>query len=99
MKERMVCELCQCEVPKLTRHHLIPKKLHRKNWFKKRYTWEQMQQTVDLCVACHKEIHTYLDHKELGQSYNTLEKLQSHEGVKRYVKWRRKKEKWLCKQD
>jgi len=36
------CELCQRPVTKLTRHHLIPKHLHRKKRFQKLFTKEEL---------------------------------------------------------
>ncbi len=33
-----ICELCKREVDHTTRHHLIPRTLHRNKWFKKNYS-------------------------------------------------------------
>jgi len=51
------CEFCLRETRAgTTEHHLIPSTLHSNEWFKKRYTRQQMQETVDLCSDCHGAI-------------------------------------------
>ncbi|MEM7656789.1 MAG: hypothetical protein AAF399_11720 [Bacteroidota bacterium] len=83
----IICELCEREVERTSRHHLIPRTLHSNKWFKKRFSREQMEETVDLCRDCHRQIHRFINHKELGRHYNSLEKLLSHEKVKNFVAW------------
>ncbi|MEL6630494.1 MAG: hypothetical protein AAFQ83_03470 [Bacteroidota bacterium] len=85
------CALCQREVDKTTRHHLIPRTVHRNKWFKKRYTKQEMDQTIDLCIPCHKQVHLLIDHKKLGRGFNTLEKLQAHEAIQTFVAWLQKR--------
>lgn len=70
------CQLCQREVEKITVHHLIPKQ--------KKGTSEQ---TINLCIPCHKTVHAYFSNTELVQEYNTLEKLRSAERLQKYLKW------------
>ncbi len=82
-----ICELCQREVERTTRHHLIPRTLHKNKWFKKNFTKDEMIQTVDLCKDCHKEIHKFATEKELGRHYNTIEKLLEHEKIRNFVEW------------
>ncbi len=91
MDNAIVCELCECEEEELTKHHLIPKKLHRKNWVKKIYTTDQLHQTISLCKNCHQEIHRFIPHNDMGKTFNTLSSLLSHPQVSKYVKWRKKK--------
>lgn len=86
----ITCELCEREVPKVTRHHLIPRSQHRNKWFKKNFSAEQMQQTVKLCQACHREIHKRIDEKHLGRSFNSLEQLHAHPGLANFLIWLRK---------
>ena len=40
---------------------------------------------------CHKQIHEFIDEKEMGKTYNTLEALMTHPEVKKYVEWRSKR--------
>ncbi len=81
------CELCKREVERTSRHHLIPRTMHKNKWFKKNFTKEQMIQTVDLCKQCHKQIHIFVSEKELGRTYNTIEKLLEHEKIRTFVNW------------
>ena len=83
------CELCH-RVTKAgtTQHHLIPRTLHANKWFKKRFTREQMQQTVDLCRDCHRAIHRLVPReKDLGREYYTLERLRTHQQIARFIQW------------
>jgi hypothetical protein len=83
----MRCELCERENV-LTFHHLIPVSLHKNKWFKKNYTKEELNNGIYICKEdCHKEIHKLISEKELGRSFNTLEKLKRHIKVKKYIKW------------
>jgi len=89
----MKCVLCERE-HLLTFHHLIPKTLHKNKWFKKNFTKEQMNEGIDICKDdCHKQIHILISEKELGKSYNTVQKLLNHKEVKKYIKWLKEREK------
>lgn len=77
---------------RVTAHHLIPRTVHRNKWFKKRYAKAEMQQTIALCQPCHRQVHTLVpDEKELGRLYNTPQALLAHEGVAKFIAWRRKR--------
>jgi len=80
------CELCQ-RLTFLTAHHLIPRKLHRRNWFRKHYTREELQCVVALCRDCHRGLHKLYDEMTLGKSYNSLEKLRADDAVKKHAQW------------
>ena len=81
------CELCGRENV-LTFHHLIPKSQHKNKWFKKNYTREDMAKGINICkYDCHREVHNIITEKELGRSFNTLQKLLRHPKVKKYVKY------------
>jgi len=84
------CELCGRK-NLLTFHHLIPKSQHKNKWFKKMFTREEMNQGINICKSdCHKEIHRLISEKEMGRSFNTLQKLLRHHKVKKYVKYIKK---------
>ena len=86
----MSCELCGRDKP-LTFHHLIPKAVHHRKRYRKKYTMEELRSTgIDICRKCHSGIHDLLTEKELAEGYTTLESLQAHEGVKKHVAWVRK---------
>ena len=86
------CEICD-RTNDCNEHHLIPRTNHKNKWFKKNFTKEQMNVTVSLCRRdCHKNIHKLIpSEKELGKSFNTIEKLLSNEKVKNYIDWIKKK--------
>ena len=74
-----LCELCDREVEKLTRHHLIPKQRGGKK-----------KGVVMFCLACKDQVHRLFTNKELSREYNTLEKLRANPKVQNYIKWVRK---------
>jgi hypothetical protein len=83
------CALCGRE-PKLgtTEHHLIPRTCHSNKWFKKRYTPEQMRETIDVCRDCHKAVHNLIpSEKDLGRHYNTVESLLANSAIRRFADW------------
>ena len=81
------CELCGRDKP-LTFHHLIPRKVHGRRRFLRRYSKHEMKaRGLHLCRPCHSGIHDLIDETELGERYNTKEDLLKHEGVARHVAW------------
>jgi hypothetical protein len=82
------CEMCGREKP-LTEHHLIPRAVHRKRYFAKRFSKEEMvSRTIMICRMCHRGIHRIIpDEKELARDYNTLESLMADERIARHVVW------------
>jgi hypothetical protein len=86
-----ICELCQFDEV-FNFHHLIPRTVHRNKWFRKRYTRAECQQGLRICLECHRTIHQFIpSEKELGRNYNTREKLVAHQGIARYLKWKRRR--------
>lgn len=75
----MQCELCQRDVEKLTVHHLIPKQKKGTHGPK-----------VDICSACHRQIHALFDNKRLAVELNTLEKLQTEPQMQKFLAWVKK---------
>ncbi len=80
------CQLCE-RYTYLTAHHLIPRKLHRRNWFRKHYTREELQRVVALCRDCHRGLHKLYDEMQLGKSYDSLEKLRADEAIMKHARW------------
>ena len=71
-----------------TAHHLIPRTCHSNKWFKKRFTRQEMLETVDVCRDCHKAIHRLIpDEKELGRHFHTLESLREHAELSKFLVW------------
>ncbi|MEO3866124.1 hypothetical protein [Rheinheimera fenheensis] len=89
MQKITQCQLCQRECF-LTFHHLIPRKMHRRPYFKKHYDKTALQQGVMLCKLCHKGIHTLYDEMTLAKRFNTIEQLQTDASIKQHVEWVKK---------
>lgn len=86
------CELCGSD-DYLNFHHLIPRTLHSNKKFNKLYDKMFMRTNgIWICKSyCHKQIHKLISEKEMGLKYNTKELLLSHEEVKKYIEWRKKR--------
>jgi 5-methylcytosine-specific restriction endonuclease McrA len=93
VEKSAACELCGSTTDYLNFHHLIPRTLHSNKYFEKRYEKEWMRfHGIWICKAfCHKQIHEFIEEKEMGMNYNTLDLLKEHPEVKKYVEWRRKR--------
>ena len=79
----MQCELCEREMESLTVHHLIP----RQNTKRKKV---DPGPTVNICSACHKQIHALFDNKYLARELNTLEKLRNEHQMQKFLSWIKK---------
>ena len=86
------CRLCERVMRAwTTEHHLIPRCCHSNTWFRKRFTRQQMAETVALCRDCHRAIHDFIpDEKRLGRSFYTLELLSQQPQLARHIQWVRK---------
>ena len=82
------CELCN-QFTKLTFHHLIPKKVHKKKKFIREFGRPEMKSRgLDLCKLCHDGIHDLVpSEKELAEDYNTKEKLLADDRISKHVEW------------
>jgi len=64
-------------------HHLIPKQhTRRKNL--------DPGPTIDICPACHRQIHAMFSNQQLAQELNSLEKLRQHPDMTRFLTWVKK---------
>lgn len=83
-----VCALCGRAVPRLTRHHLIPRTRHRNRRNKREFARAEVHTRIAwLCPPCHKQIHAVLSEKELERTYNTIEALREQPEVSRFRTW------------
>ena len=71
------CALCEREVGRVNRHHLIPKS-------------EGGSVTVDLCLPCHKTLHSFFTNRTLAKELYTIETLRQEPEIARYLTWVRK---------
>ncbi|MBE9168466.1 HNH endonuclease [Pleurocapsales cyanobacterium LEGE 06147] len=76
----MQCELCQREMERLTVHHLIPRQAVKR---KK----AEPGPTIDICSACHRQIHSLYSNNELAKYLNTLEKLRNEPKMQKFLAW------------
>ena len=83
------CDLCGRQ-RELTFHHLIPRKVHKRNFFRKTYSRDQLQVGIDVCRLCHSGIHRLYDEVTLARQFQTLDALREDPAVQRHVKWSRK---------
>lgn len=81
-----LCQLCG-KATLLTFHHLIPRAMHRKTRFKKRYTREELNQGVMVCRHCHNGIHTLHTEKYLADHLNTIDTLLGDPAIKKHAAW------------
>lgn len=81
----MNCELCQRTMERLTTHHLVPRQAVKR---KK----AESGPTVEICSACHRQIHTLFNNKELAQRFNTLEKLKNEPKMQKFLNWIKKQD-------
>lgn len=69
----------------LTVHHLVP----RQNTKRKK---QDPGATVNICSACHRQIHVLFDNKLLAKELNTLEKLSAEPQMEKFLAWVRKQD-------
>lgn len=80
------CQLCQRQVD-LTFHHLMPRKMHRRTYFRKNFDKETLNQGIWVCRPCHKGLHRLYDEMTLAKRFNQLEKLLADEAIQKHVQW------------
>jgi hypothetical protein len=80
------CALCQ-RSGSLTFHHLIPKKLHKRNRFRKDYSRDTLRDGIMVCQLCHNGIHDLHDEMTLGTRLRTIESLLADDAVRRHISW------------
>lgn len=81
-----VCPLCRrnCD---LTYHHLIPKKLHRRAPFRKRYSKTELGAGVYVCRLCHDGLHALYDELTLAKRFADLRAIAKDPAIRRHVAW------------
>ncbi len=83
------CAFCGREVP-LTFHHLIPRKLHRRTYFKKHYEKTELSFGVNICRECHNGIHDLYDEMTLFLRFSDPEALKEDPALKKHFAWAKK---------
>lgn len=84
------CNICNRD-RELTFHHFIPRSLHNRKYYRKKYSREEIKSYgCAICWDCHSFIHNLFDETDLGKEYNSLEKILEHKKVKDFIGKRRK---------
>ena len=83
---RGVCPLCGFRI-KLTLHHLIPRKVHRRKRFAKQYSREELNRGIYICRQCHNGVHDRYDEMTLARHFASLEALRADEDLQRHFAW------------
>ncbi|MHC5001877.1 MAG: hypothetical protein ACYTJ0_02025 [Planctomycetota bacterium] len=86
------CELCERDVPAVTRHHLIPRSRHHNKRNRRTFGRTEVHRTLMLCRPCHGQIHAVLANKQLEHEYNSREKLIAHPEILKFVRWIRRRD-------
>ncbi len=81
-----ICPTCK-RYHRLTFHHLIPKKMHRRNFFRKKIDKNRLQQGIYICRQCHDGIHKMYNEMHLAKHLNSLDSLLEDERLQGYFKW------------
>lgn len=79
----LICQLCEREMKRLTLHHLVPRQTVKP---KK----ADPGPTVNICSACHHQIHALFSNIELAQSLNSLEKIKNEPQIQKFLAWIKK---------
>ncbi len=79
----MHCELCEREMDALTVHHLIPRQKTKRKKI-------EPGPTINICSACHKQIHTLFDNTRLATELNSIERLKNEPQMQKFLSWVRK---------
>jgi len=75
----------------INEHHLIPKTTHSSKFVKKNFSSNEMNKTIDVCLSCHKNIHTSFSEKDLARTYNNRDILLSSDRISKFADWIRDK--------
>jgi len=83
MDDIAICIICKRELGKIniSKHHLIPKSRGGKN-----------SELITIHNICHQKIHATFTEKELKRTFNTVEKLTTHNSIIKFIKWVEKKD-------
>lgn len=77
------CQLCERAVSALTVHHLVPKSQAKKG---------VLLPTVNLCSACHRQLHALFPNHQLAHELASLETLRRAPEMQRFLHWVRKQD-------
>eukprot|EP01067_Filipodium_phascolosomae_P005040 Filipodium_phascolosomae@DN3046_c0_g1_i1.p1 len=82
------CELCHRST-RISAHHLIPREVHPK-YLRKGMSKEELSVCALLCPQCHSMVHKAAPNGELAELWNTVENLQKHPYIEKWLPYIRK---------
>lgn len=85
-EQQGICTCCG-RTTLLTFHHLIPRKLHRRTAFKKRYSREELNQGIAVCRVCHNGIHDLYTEMQLAKEFSNLKALLADAALQNHFAW------------
>lgn len=71
----------------LTFHHFIPRKVHRRTFFRKHFSKAELASGVMVCRRCHDGIHSLYDEMTLARQFSSLQSLLADPGLCRHFQW------------
>jgi hypothetical protein len=80
------CVMCERKVS-LTFHHLIPRKMHRRTFFRKNYTRSDLAAGIWICRKCHSGLHRLYDEMTLAKHFFTLELVKADPAIQKHIGW------------
>lgn len=80
------CPACRRETL-LSFHHLIPKKVHRREFFRKRYDRQHLALGIYVCRLCHDGIHSRFDEMTLAKQFSDPGKLLAEPSLQSHFDW------------
>ncbi|MEC9170571.1 MAG: hypothetical protein VX551_14405 [Pseudomonadota bacterium] len=80
------CPCCNRET-RLTYHHLIPRKMHKRTYFKKHFSKAELQDGIYICRQCHSGIHRFYDEMTLAKHYFNLQRLLADAQLSSFFHW------------
>ena len=81
-----VCPACRRETH-LSFHHLIPRKAHRRRFFRKSYNRQELALGIYVCRLCHDGIHDRFDEITLAKQFRDPAKLLSEPTLQSHFEW------------
>ena len=85
--EKACCALCARAAAGLTRHHLVPRTLHRQARTRRKFSRTERHTVILLCRPCHKQIHAVFTESELANDYASIDALAAHPEIARFAEW------------
>lgn len=80
------CPACD-RLTSLSFHHLVPRKVHRRAFFRKNFSRAQLSLGIYLCRLCHDGVHDRFDEITLAKFYSDPAQLLAEPSLRRHFSW------------